>query len=69
MRHRDCVVNVNCCLDDAKSRWSPIVDVSWSSDGKVDVELFTGKSFMTRKEAVQAGLEMGIKWIDSWEDL
>ncbi len=69
MRHRDCVMNVNCSLDHAKSLWSPIVGVSWSPDGQVDVELFTGKSFMTREEAEAAGMEMGIKWIDSWKDL
>ncbi len=69
MRHRDCLMNVNCSLDHAKSRWSPIVGVSWSPDGQVDVELFTGQSFMTREEAETAGREMGIKWIDSWKDL
>lgn len=68
MRHRDCVMNVDCCLDDTRSRWSPIVGISWSPNSQVDVELFTGKSFMTRKEAEKAGLEMGIKWIDSWKD-
>jgi hypothetical protein len=69
MRHRDCVMNVNCSLDDDKSQWSPIVAVSWSPDGQVDVELFTGKSFVIREEAKEAGMKMGIKWIDSWKDL
>lgn len=62
-------MNINCSLNDAKSQWSPIVAVSWSPDGRVDVELFTGKSFMTREEAEEAGMKMGIKWIDSWKDL
>ncbi len=69
MRHRDCVLNVNCSLDPTKSRWSPTVDVSWSPDGRVDVEIFTGKSFMTREEAEKAGIEIGTNWIDSWKDL
>ena len=69
MRHRDCVLNVNCSLDYIKSQWSPTVDVSWSADGRVDVEIFTGKSFTTREEAEKAGIEMGINWIDSWKDL
>ncbi len=69
MRHRDCVLNVNCCLNEDKSRWSPTVDVSWSPDGKVDVGIFTGKSFATREEAEKAGEEIGIKWINSWKDL
>ncbi len=69
MRHRDCVMKVNCCLDDGKSRWTPIVGVSWSPTGQVEVELFTGRSFVTRQEAEEAGMEMGIKWIDSWKDL
>ena len=67
MLHRDCVMNVHCCLDDAKSRWSPIVGVSWSPDGQVAVELFTEKFFMTGEEAEKAGEEMGIKWIDCWK--
>jgi hypothetical protein len=62
-------MDVNCSLDDAKSRWRPIIAVSWSPDGQVDVELFTGKSFTTREEAEEAGMKMGIKWIDSWKDL
>ena len=62
-------MNVNCCLDHVESQWSPIVAVSWSPDGQVDVELFTGKSFVTREEAEEAGMEMGIKWTDSWIDL
>jgi hypothetical protein len=33
------------------------------------VEIFTGKSFTTREEAEEAGIEMGINWIDSWKDL
>ncbi len=69
MRHRDCLMNVHCFLDQAKSRWSPIIGVSWSPDGQVDVELYTGRLFMTREEAEEAGMEMGIKWIDSWKDL
>jgi hypothetical protein len=43
------------------------VDVSWSPDGQVDVEIFTGKSFMTRDQAQKAGMKMGINWIDSWK--
>ncbi len=62
-------MNVSCRLDDAKSRWSPIVSVSWSPNGKVNVDLLTGKSFMTKEEAELAGMEMAIKWIDSWKDL
>jgi len=69
MRYRDCVMKVNCNVHPGKSRWSPTVDVSWSPNGKVDVEIFTGKSFLTRNEAREAGVEMAIKWIDSWKDL
>ena len=62
-------MKVNCHLNDTESRWSPTVDVSWSRNGKIDVEIFTGKSFLTRNEAQEAGVEMAVNWIDSWKDL
>jgi hypothetical protein len=62
-------MKVNCCLDQAESRWTPTVDVSWSPDGHLDVEILTGKSFMTRDEPQAAGMKMGINWIDSWKTL
>jgi hypothetical protein len=55
-------------FDKTKAQWSSIVDLSWRSDAHCRSHVISdsSKSFQTKTEAENFGVEIGRAWVGEW---